>query len=125
MSLRLCRVSFHKKVSIRVNDSGGSRGQGDELILLELGALVISGNEQWHGVMSKSIDVTKVKSAISRLEGQDTKGRLEWFKNNDPGADIVKIEASQMVDRLNGEIKDKIRQNVAVTIESATNVVWN
>ena len=69
----------------------------------------------------QNFDLNKLGEYLEKI---DIKARLEWFKLNFPRADIVKIEAAQMADKLNNEMKDKIDPNVAVSIESATNLTW-
>ena len=125
MPLRLCRVNFHRDVKIQVDDSVKTRKRGQEMIILELGNQLSFGKDHWCGVISSQIgNIEPVKRNIDKLEKIDAKDRIEWFKLNFPKADLVKIEASLMVDRLKGEMKDKTDKDVAVTIESVAELPW-
>lgn len=125
MALRLCRVSFHRDIKIQTNGSVKTRHRGQEMILLELGNMDSFGRDHWVGIVSQHIvNIDMIKRNIKTVEKLEPQARLEWFKLNFPKADVIKIEAAQMVDRLDDEMKDKMGKNVAVTIESVANLAW-
>lgn len=124
MALRLCRVSFHRDVKIQVDESVKTRRQGQEMILIEIGNMTSFGKDHWVGIISNQVvNIKPVKENIDKLNRMQPKDRIEWFKLNYPRADLVKIETSLMVDRLNSERKDT--KDVAVTIDAVAELSWD